>query len=70
VELYLANKLIANVISSLVQFARYMSALIALRYGTFGLRISSSSFNGKKGYFFSSSDQTTIYVFKGLTLSM
>ena len=34
-ELYLASKLIENDMSSLLQFARYISASIALRYGTF-----------------------------------
>ena len=33
-ELYLAIKLIENVMSGIVQFARYISALIALRYDT------------------------------------
>ena len=42
-ELYLASKLIENAMSSLVQFARYISAPIALRYGTFGP--SNSSFS-------------------------
>ena len=39
-KLYLASKLIKNAMSGLVQFARYISAPIALRYGTFGLSTS------------------------------
>ena len=49
VELYLANKLTAKTIYGIVQFTRYMSALIALRYGTFRSRISSSFSNIGKG---------------------
>ncbi|KAK9115980.1 hypothetical protein Sjap_014927 [Stephania japonica] len=41
-ELYLASRLTAKAISGLVQFARYISAPIALKYGTSG-PISSSS---------------------------
>ena len=40
--LYLANKVTANDIPGLVQFARYTSALIALRYGNSRPNISSS----------------------------
>jgi hypothetical protein len=46
VELYLANKLTIKAIYGIVQFVRYMSAPITLRYDTFGPRISSSSSNG------------------------
>ena len=41
VELCLTNKLTMKAISGLVQFARYTSALITLRYSTFRLIISS-----------------------------
>ena len=51
-ELYLANKFPAKDISGLVQFARYISAPITLRYGTSGPKISSSSSGGQKGFFF------------------
>ena len=50
-ELYLASKLIENVISGRVQFARYISALIALRYGTFRPSSSSLSSLELKGHF-------------------
>ena len=43
VELYLASKLIENAMFGLVQFARYISAPITLRYDIFGL--SNSSFS-------------------------
>ncbi len=39
-ELYLANKFTENAISGLVLLARYISAPIALRYGTSGPRSS------------------------------
>jgi len=48
-ELNLAKRLIANDISGLVQFARYIRAPIALRYGTSGPSISSFSSCGWKG---------------------
>jgi hypothetical protein len=64
VELYLANKLTIKAIYGIVQFVRYMSAPITLRYDTFGPRISSSSSNDQKGSFFTSSDRTTIRVLK------
>ena len=46
VKIYLANILTAKVIYGLVQFTRYMSAPMKLRYGTFRPRIylSSSSY--------------------------
>ena len=47
--LYLANKVTANDIPGLVQFARYTSALIALRYGNSRLNISSSLPSGLNG---------------------
>jgi hypothetical protein len=50
-ELYLANKLTENAISGRVQFARYIKAPIALRYGTSGPRISSSFSRGRNGLF-------------------
>jgi hypothetical protein len=65
VKLYLANKLTAKAISSLEQFARYISAPVALRYGTFKPRISSSFSSGRKRSLFVSNDQTIIRVLKG-----
>ncbi|KAK9114389.1 hypothetical protein Syun_021186 [Stephania yunnanensis] len=41
-ELYLASRLTAKAMSGLVQFARYISAPIALKYGTSGPSSSSS----------------------------
>ena len=35
-ELYLANKFTKNTIYGMILLARYISALIALRYGTYG----------------------------------
>jgi len=70
VKLYLANKLTIKAISGLVYFARYTSAPIALRYGTSRPIIYSSSSSGHKGSYFASSNQTTIGVLKGWTLSM
>jgi hypothetical protein len=64
VELYLAHKLIVKVVFGVLQFARYTSASITLRYGTSRPKISSSSSSGRKGYFFASSDQTTIGILK------
>ena len=57
-ELYLASKLTENAMSGLVQFARYISALIALRYGTSGPSDSSFSYLGRNGSLFTSSEQT------------
>jgi hypothetical protein len=65
VEIYLANKLTAKVISDLIQFTRYMSAPMKLRHGTFRLRIYLSSSSGQKISFFVSSDRTIIDVLKG-----
>ena len=42
--MYLANKLTKKAMSELVQLARYISAPIALRYGTSGPSNSSSFF--------------------------
>jgi hypothetical protein len=70
VKWYLANKLTANAISSLEQFARYISAPIALRYGTSKSRIYSSSSSGRKKFLFISNDRTIIRVLKGWALSI
>ena len=48
-ELYLADKLIEKTMSRRVQLARYMSVLIALRYGTSGPSNSSSFSQGQNG---------------------
>ena len=69
-ELYLANKFIENATSGLVLLARYISAPIALRYGTFGLRSSSLSSQGRNIFFLISSEQTCIGIFNGRALSI
>ena len=46
-ELYLANKLIEKTMFGCIQLARYISAPIALRYGTLGLSNSSSFSQGR-----------------------
>ena len=61
-EPYLANKLTEKAMSEREQLARYISALITLRYGTSG---PSNSY-----FFFTSSDQTTIGELKGCALSI
>ena len=53
-----------------VQLARYISAPIALRYGTSGPSNSSFFLQGQNGSFFTSSDQTTLGELKGCTLSI
>ena len=53
-----------------IQFARYISAPIALRYDTSVPRNSSSFSQGKNGSFFTSSDQTTVGELKGCALSI
>ena len=52
VELNLTSKLIRNAISGCVQFVKYISASITLRYGTFGPNSSSLSSLRLKGSFF------------------
>ena len=65
VELYIANKFNAKDISGLIQFTRYISDPITLRYSTLGRRVSSPSSRGQKMVFFASSDRTTRGVLKG-----
>ena len=48
-----------------IQFARYISAPIALRYGISGPSNSSSFSQGQNGSFFASNDWTTIGKLKG-----
>jgi hypothetical protein len=48
--LYLASKFMANVMSSLLLFVGYMSALIALRYGYSAPRTSSPSSLSRYGF--------------------
>ena len=50
-ELYIASKLTRNAMSGRVQFVRYIRAPIALRYGTSGPRVSSSSSLVRKDHF-------------------
>ncbi|GKC33676.1 hypothetical protein Tco_1046060 [Tanacetum coccineum] len=69
-ELNLANKLTAKEMSGLVQFVRYIRAPIALKYGTSGPRISSSSSQGQNGSLPTLSDLPTIGVLKGFSLSI
>ena len=69
-ELYLASKLTEDAMSGLVQFARYISASIALRYGTSGPRNSSFSSLGRNVSLFTSSEQTTIGELTGCDLSI
>ena len=59
IELYIANKLIENAMFGRVQFARYISAPIALRYGT-SRPSNSSFFLGRNESLFTSSERTTI----------
>lgn len=61
-EMYLANILIANDISGRVYLERYISVLIALKYGTSGPSNSSSFSQGLKGSVSTSNDLTTIGV--------
>ena len=61
----LANKFTAKAISGRIEFARYISAPIALRYGTSGPRSFSFSPLGRKRSFSVSSDLTTIGVVNG-----
>ncbi|KAL4577145.1 hypothetical protein LXL04_013248 [Taraxacum kok-saghyz] len=67
-ELNLANKFTAKEMSGLVQLVRYISAPIALRYGTSGPRTSSFSSQGRYGYLSIFNDLTTIGVLKELAL--
>ncbi|KAL0413108.1 UNVERIFIED_CONTAM: hypothetical protein Sradi_1512500 [Sesamum radiatum] len=66
VELYLASRLTEKAISGRVLFERYISAPIALRYGTSGPKISSLCAGGRNGSLLTSSDRTTIGVLNGL----
>ena len=63
-ELNLANRLTAKAISGQVQYARYIRAPIALRYGTYRPTISSLFSQGRKRSFSTLSDLTTIEVLK------
>jgi hypothetical protein len=54
----------------LVLFARYISAPMALRYGTQVPKVFSPSSGGLNGSFFISKDQTTIWVLEGYALSI
>ena len=69
-KLYLASKLTKNVMFGLIQFARYFSAPIALRYGTYRPNNSSFSFLGWNGSLFTSSEQTTMLELTGYDLSI
>ena len=69
-ELYLASKLIENVISGLVQFARYIIAQIALRYGTSRLSNYSFSSLGRNGSLLTSIERTTMGELSGCDLSI
>ena len=53
-----------------VQLARYISAPIALIYGTLGPSNSSHFLQGRNGSFFTSNDYKTIGEVKGCTLSI
>jgi hypothetical protein len=66
--LYLASKFTAKAISGLVRFARYMSDPMTLRYGTSYSKTFLSSLLSLNGSFSSSSDLTTIEIFKGTSL--
>ena len=68
-KLYLASKLIENTMSDLVEFARYISTPIALRYGTSGPNNSLFSYLGRNGSLFTSSEQTTTGESSGCDLS-
>ena len=59
-ELYLASRLTENVMFGLIQFARYISTSIALRYDTFGPHNYSFSSLRRNEFLFTSSEQTTI----------
>jgi hypothetical protein len=65
-----ASKFTANAISDLVQFARYMRTLMALRYGTWGPKISYPSSRGLNWSVSISIDRTTIGVLLGYGLSI
>ena len=58
----LASKFTTKAMSGLVLLARYINAPMALRYGTYGPRISSPSSRGLNGLVFSPKDQITIGV--------
>ncbi len=67
--LYLACKLMTNAISGLVQFARYMSTPIALKYGYSNPRTSFPSSLGLYGSWSTWSDLPTIGVLEGYVFS-
>ena len=56
--------------SGLMHWAKYNKTLIALKYGTSGSKISSSSSFGQKGTRLASRVWTTIEVFEGFNLSL
>jgi hypothetical protein len=68
--LYLISKFTANAMSERELFAKYISALITLRYENSEPKISSPSSFGQKGYLFISRDITTIGVLTGYALSI
>ena len=67
--LYLANRFTTNAMSGLVQFAKYMSAPTALKYGNSGPRTSSPSSLGRKGSFSYCKDLSIIGTFDGYAFS-
>ena len=68
--MYLANKLTEKAMSGRVKFARYISAPIALRYGTSRLSNSSFSSLGRNGSLVTSSNLTTMGELRGCDLSI
>ena len=67
--LYLANRFTANVISGLVQFAKYISAHTAHKYGNSGPRTSFPSSLGLYGSLPCCKDLPTIGTFEGYVFS-
>ena len=66
----MTNKLTKKAIFGRLQLARYISAQIALRYGTLGLSNFSPFSQGRNGSFFTSSDRTTIRELNECVLSI
>jgi hypothetical protein len=67
--LYLASRFTTNAISGIVLFARYISALITLRYGYSAPRTSSPSSLGRYGSWSTCNDLPIIRVLAGYAFS-